>query len=75
MTEVFKTARFDAWMRNLRDRHAVARVQAGIDRLVVGNPGDVKSVGSGVSEMRIDHGPGYRVYFMRRGAEKEHDRC
>jgi putative addiction module killer protein len=68
MAEIFKTARFDAWMRNLHDRHATARVQAGIDRLAVGNPGDVRPVGSGVSEMRIDYGPGYRVYFMRRGS-------
>jgi len=52
----------------LRDRHAAARVQARIDRLAFGNPGDVKPVGSGISEMRIDYGPGYRVYFMKRGA-------
>ncbi len=63
MHEIFKTARFDTWLRKLRDRHAVAR----IDRLAVGNPGDVKPVGSGISEMRIDYGPGYRVYFMRQG--------
>jgi putative addiction module killer protein len=68
MHEIFKTAGFDAWLRNLRDRHAAARVQARIDRLAVGNPGDVKPIGSGISEMRIDYGPGYRVYFMRRGA-------
>jgi putative addiction module killer protein len=68
MTQVYKTDRFDAWLRNLQDRRAVARVQARIDRLAVGKPGDVKPVGSGVSEMRIDYGPGYRVYFMRRGA-------
>jgi len=68
MVEIFKTARFDVWMRNLNDRRAAARVQARIDRLAVGNPGDAKPVGSGVSEMRIDYGPGYRVYFIRRGA-------
>ena len=64
MHEIFKTSSFDEWLRKLRDRHAVAR----IDRLALGNPGDVKPVGSGISEMRIDYGPGYRVYFMRRGA-------
>ena len=68
MYEIFKTARFDLWMRTLRDRRAAARVQARIDRLAVGNPGNVKPVGSGISEMRIDYGPGYRVYFTRRGA-------
>lgn len=68
MLEIFKTAVLDLWLRNLRDRRALARIQARIDRLAVGNPGDVKAVGSGISEMRIDYGPGYRVYFMRRGA-------
>jgi putative addiction module killer protein len=67
MVEIFKTAHFDAWLRTLRDRRAAARVQARIDRLAMRNPGDVKSVGSGVSEMRIDCGPGYRVYFTRKG--------
>ncbi len=46
----------------------MARIAARIDRLALGNPGDVKSVGSGISEMRIDYGPGYRVYFVQRGA-------
>ncbi len=46
----------------------MARIAARIDRLALGNPGDVKSVGSGISEMRIDYGPGYRVYFAQRGA-------
>jgi putative addiction module killer protein len=68
MHEIFKTASFDAWLRNLRDQRAAARVQARIDRLALGNPGDVMPVGSGISEMRIDYGPGYRVYFMQRGA-------
>jgi putative addiction module killer protein len=52
----------------LKDRQAMARIAARIDRLALGNPGDVKSVGSGISEMRIDYGPGYRVYFVQRGA-------
>jgi putative addiction module killer protein len=51
----------------LKDRLAKARIEARIRRMSLGNPGDAKSVGEGVSEMRIDHGPGYRVYFMRRG--------
>jgi putative addiction module killer protein len=51
----------------LRDRHGQRRIQVRIDRLETGNPGDVRPVGGGVSEMRIDYGPGYRVYFARRG--------
>jgi putative addiction module killer protein len=51
----------------LRDVRAVARIQIRIDRLALGNPGDVNSVGEGVSEMRVDYGPGYRVYFVQRG--------
>lgn len=46
----------------------MVRIAARIDRLALGNPGDVKSVGSGISEMRIDYGPGYRVYFVKRGS-------
>lgn len=67
MIELIKTSDFDEWLRALRDRRAVTRITARIDRLASGNPGDVKPIGSGLSEMRIDHGPGYRVYFMRRG--------
>lgn len=67
MREILKSATFDAWFSGLRDRQAKARIAARIDRLSLGNPGDVKAVGSGVSEMRIDHGPGYRVYFTQRG--------
>jgi putative addiction module killer protein len=67
MIAVFKTTRFEHWLLSLRDRRAVPRIAARIDRLASGNPGDVKPVGGGVSEMRIDYGPGYRVYFMRRG--------
>jgi putative addiction module killer protein len=67
MLEIFRSETFDVWLRDLRDIRARARVEARILRLSQGNPGDVKSVGSGVSEMRIDYGPGYRVYFTRRG--------
>ncbi|TCW85546.1 addiction module protein [Burkholderia sp. SRS-46] len=58
---------FDAWFAGLRDRVAKRRIQARIDRLAMGNPGDWKSAGSPVVEMRIDHGPGYRLYDVRRG--------
>jgi len=64
-----KTDVFAQWLDELRDIRARARVQARIERLAAGNPGDVKPVGEGVSEMRIDYGPGYRVYFTRRGNE------
>ncbi len=67
MVEIFKSSHFDEWLRGLRDIRAVARIQARIDRLAFGNPGDVKPIGAGLSEMRIDYGPGYRVYYMRRG--------
>lgn len=67
MIEVRQTERFAKWFGRLRDRSARARIQARIDRARFGNLGDVKSVGSGVSEMRIDVGPGYRLYFARRG--------
>lgn len=69
MIEIRKTEVFAAWLDGLRDIHARARVQARIERLAAGNPGDVKPVGDGVSELRIDYGPGYRVYFRKRGRE------
>jgi len=69
MVEVRKTDAFIQWLDGLRDIQARARVQARIERLVAGNPGDVEAVGEGVSEMRIDYGPGYRVYFKKRGKE------
>jgi putative addiction module killer protein len=65
--EVRQTERYAKWFANLRDRQARARIDARIRRLSLGNPGDVKPVGEGVSELRIDYGPGYRVYFVRRG--------
>lgn len=67
MAEILTTSEFASWLRKLPDRKATARIAARIDRLALGNPGDVKPVGGGLSEMRIDYGPGYRVYFMARG--------
>lgn len=67
MVELIKSASFELWLTGLRDGNAVARINSRLARLAVGNPGDVKPVGEGVSEMRIDHGPGYRVYLTRRG--------
>lgn len=58
---------FSEWLRNLRDLRAAGRINARIDRLAVGHLGDVRPVGEGVSEFRIDYGPGYRIYFVRRG--------
>lgn len=69
MLEIRKTDIFVRWLDGLRDVRARARVQARIERLAIGNPGDVQPVGEGVSEMRIDYGPGYRVYFKRVGRE------
>jgi putative addiction module killer protein len=69
MLEIRKTETYAQWIDNLRDLQARARVQVRIERLAAGNPGDVKAVGEGVSELRIDYGPGYRVYFTKRGRE------
>ncbi|HTA31420.1 MAG TPA: type II toxin-antitoxin system RelE/ParE family toxin [Candidatus Cybelea sp.] len=69
MVEIRKTDIFAGWLDGLRDLRARARVQARIERLAMGHPGDVKPVGEGVSELRINHGPGYRVYYKRRGRE------
>jgi len=65
--EIRQTETFAGWFRDVRDRQLRARIQVRIDRLSLGNPGDAKPVGEGVSELRIDHGPGYRIYFARRG--------
>jgi putative addiction module killer protein len=67
MFEICKTHTFVQWLDELLDIQARARVLARIKRLEDGNAGDVKPVGEGVSEMRINYGPGYRVYFVRRG--------
>jgi putative addiction module killer protein len=69
MTEVRQTAEFARWLRRLADPGAVARIVARIRRLELGNLGDRKSLGGGLMELRIDHGPGYRVYFIQRGTE------
>lgn len=68
MFTILKSQAFDDWIARLRDRRARARILLRIDRLGLGNPGDVEPVGSGISEMRIDYGPGYRVYYQQRGA-------
>ena len=67
MLQVAQSATFKAWFESLSDYSAQLRISARIRRLSLGNPGDAKPVGSGVSEMRIHYGPGYRIYFMRRG--------
>ena len=67
--EIRKTELFARWLDDLKDVKARARVLARIERLAGGNPGDAEPVGQGVSELRIDYGPGYRVYFKRRGRE------
>lgn len=67
MLEIRKTDAYAAWIDNLRDLQGRARILARIERLAIGNPGDVKPVGEGVSELRINYGPGYRVYFTKHG--------
>jgi putative addiction module killer protein len=67
MFTVRRTSEFDQWLRRLRDARGQARVTERLHRLAAGNPGDVKPIGEGLSEMRIDVGPGYRVYYCRRG--------
>jgi putative addiction module killer protein len=65
--EVRQTEAYAAWFRRLRSVDARARIDVRVRRLSLGNPGDVKPVGEGLSELRVDYGPGYRVYFVRRG--------
>ncbi len=67
MIEIRQTENYAEWFSSLRDRQAKARIDIRIRRLTLGNAGDVKAVGEGVSELRIDYGPGYRVYFVQRG--------
>jgi putative addiction module killer protein len=68
VVEIRETETFSRWLTTLRDAEAKARIAARVRRLAFGNPGDVKPVGDGVSELRIHYGPGYRVYFVQRGA-------
>ena len=67
MIEVRQTAVFVAWLKHLRDRQARARIVVRIRRMEMGNPGQTRALGEGVSEMKIDYGPGYRVYFSMQG--------
>ena len=67
MIEMIQSNAFNQWLAGLRDSNAKARIQIRLRRLSLGNPGDVKPVGYGISELRIDYGPGYRVYYMKRG--------
>ena len=67
MVEIRQTDSYDRWFRRLRDRQARVRIDSRIRRLSLGNPGDVRPVGEGVSEIRIDYGPGDRVNFVQRG--------
>ena len=67
MIEIRQTETYDKWFAGLRDRQARARINVRIRRLSLGNPGDAKPVGEGVSELRVDYGPGYRVYYIRQG--------
>jgi putative addiction module killer protein len=69
MLEVRQTTTYSDWFGALRDRVAKVRIDIRIRRLSLGNPGDVKPVGEGISEMRVDYGPGYRIYFVQKGSE------
>jgi putative addiction module killer protein len=69
MPTVRQTSHYKKWFDRLRDPQARARIDIRIRRLSLGNPGEVKPVGNGVSELKIDYGPGYRIYFVQRGQE------
>jgi putative addiction module killer protein len=69
VSNVVRSDTFDRWLRKLKDRRAAARVLIRIDRLAAGNPGDAKPVGEGISELRINYGPGFRVYYRQEGDE------
>lgn len=66
MLEIIKSDTFDAWLRSLRDRQAKARIEVRIRRLSLDNPGQYRSLKSGINELKIDYGPGYRVYYASR---------
>ena len=65
MIEILWSDTFNRWLTKLKDRQAAARVLVRIRRLASGNPGDVRTVGHGVSELRLNYGPGYRIYYLR----------
>jgi putative addiction module killer protein len=67
MVQIIRTEEYASWIRSLRDDRAKAKIALRVDRLAFGNTGDVKPVGGGLSEMRIDYGPGYRVYYGKHG--------
>lgn len=67
MIEIRQTHEYETWFEKLKDENAQARITIRVLRLSHGNPGDVKPVGHGVSELRIDYGPGYRIYYVQRG--------
>ena len=69
MAEVRQTEEFSGWLHRLRDANALARIVGRIRRMEMGNPGDTRGVGHGIFEMRIDYGPGYRIYYVHRGAQ------
>ena len=69
MAEVRQTEEFSGWLHRLRDANAVARIVGRIRRMEMGNPGDTRGVGHGILEMRIDYGPGYRIYYVQCGAQ------
>jgi putative addiction module killer protein len=69
MIEVRQTEEFSGWLHRLRDANALARIVGRLRRIEMGNPGDTKSVGHGILEMRIDYGPGYRIYYSYRGPQ------
>jgi putative addiction module killer protein len=67
MTEVRQAEEFSRWLHRIRDANAAGRIVGRIRRMEMGNPGDIRSVGQGIQEMRIDYGPGYRIYHVNRG--------
>lgn len=69
MPNIRETEEFSSWIKALRDQQGKAKILVRIERLRDGNPGDVAPVGEGISELRIYHGPGYRVYFVQRGEQ------
>lgn len=65
LVKLVKTDAFDQWLRDIKDRTVRARIHARLDRLAIGNTGDCKTIAAGITELRLDFGPGYRIYMMR----------